>query len=645
MTPAEVPHRAWRALATQAGRLGLRDRARAPQPDLGAAVAHWLPPPTDLDPAPYLAAAERIASGRLDVLALGDCDVGELPRWNRDPKTGIEAPLSFGTALDYRDPRLVGDIKYLWEPNRHLHLVTLAQAWCLGGDRRYAAVLRRHLESWFAACPYRMGPNWTSALEAALRLINWAIAWQLLGGAGSALFDGSGGGAFRGRWLQSVHQHARFVRGHFSLHSSANNHLIGEAAGLLIAGVTWPCWPEARDWRRQAAAILARETLRQNAPDGVNREQAVSYQQFGLDLLLLALLAGRAAGIAFPQPVTERIEAMCGYLASIMDAGGNVPMIGDSDDGFAVRLAPVPGFCRFRSVLAAGALLFGRGDLALKAGPVDDKTRWLFGAAADRVPPTLAAEPRPPPRQAFPDGGQYVLGCDFESEREIRMVADAGPLGYLAIAAHGHADALSFTLSVGGREVLIDPGTYTYHTEPAWRRYFRGTRAHNTLCVDGLDQSEQGGNFLWLRKAATTLHQWRSGEDADLLDASHDGYARLADPVLHRRRILLDKRARRIRIDDLLQTSGAHEVALHFHCSEACAIERLPGGFRLSRDGVAVELRLPVLPGARSEVRRGETAPILGWVSRRYGVKEPPHTIVWRARIAGSCRLCCELHA
>lgn len=643
MSPAEVPHRAWRALAAQAGRLGLHERAHAPQPDLGSAAVHWLPPPAKLDPAPYLAAAERIASGRLDVLALDDCDVGEFPRWNRDPKTGTEAPLSFGMAIDYRDPALVGDIKYLWEPNRHLHLVTLAQAWALGGELRYAAVLRRHLDGWFAACPYRMGPNWASALEAAIRLINWALAWQLLGGARSPLFAGNDGAAFHGRWLQSVHQHARFVRGHLSLHSSANNHLIGEAAGLFVAGVTWPCWPAARDWRRHAAAILAREALLQNAPDGVNREQAVSYQQFVLDLLLLAMLAGRAAGIAFPQAVTERLAAMCEYLASIMDAGGNVPMFGDSDDGFAVRLAPVPGFCRYRSVLAAGALLLGREDLAIKAGPVDDKTRWLLGAAADRepVPPRTGA--RAPPRQAFPDGGQYVLGCDFESEREIRLVADAGPLGYLAIAAHGHADALSFTLSIGGHEVLIDPGSYTYHTEPEWRRYFRGTSAHNTLAVDGQDQSEQGGNFLWLRKAATTVHQWRCGTDADVLEASHDGYARLADPVVHRRRILLDKRARRIRIDDLLQATGTHEVALHFHCAEACRLKRLPDGFLLLRDEVAVALRLPSMPGARFEAIHGATAPILGWVSRRYGLKNPTHTIVWRARIAGSCRLHCEL--
>src|SRR6185436_12997679 len=213
----------------------------------------------------------RIAAGRLDVFAMRDVELGSPPRWNRDPKTGIEAPLAFGKTLNYRDPRRVGDIKYLWEPNRHLHLVTLAQAYALTADPRYFEVLRQHLESWFDACPYGKGPNWASALEPAIRLLNWAVAWQLLGGAASPVFaDGRGAPLLR-RWLESVNEHAHFVRGHFSLHSSANNHLIGEVTGLFVAAVTWPSLPRSPDWLATAQAVLEREALKQNAPDGVNR--------------------------------------------------------------------------------------------------------------------------------------------------------------------------------------------------------------------------------------------------------------------------------------------------------------------------------------------------------------------------------------
>src|SRR6266705_1861293 len=502
MTPMEVSHRLLRALSMHAERAGLLGSGVVPTPDLAPAPRPWVHATANVDAARYLAAADRIAAGKLDLFALRDVELDSPPRWNRDPKTGVEAPLGFSKLLDYRNPRLVGDIKYLWELNRHLHLVTLAQACAISRDARYFNVIRQHLESWFTSCRYGKGPNWLSSLEVAIRLINWSITWQLLGAARSPLFEDAESKRFRQRWLESVHKHTQFVHGRFSLYSSANNHLIGEAAGLFIAALAWPYWPRARAWLAQAKAVLERETLLQNGPDGVNREQAVSYQQFELDLLVLALLAGKANGQKFSAAFESRIEAMMEYLASIMDAGGNVCMFGDSDDSLVVKLAQGGEYCRYRSSLAVGAILFLRGDFKGKAGGLDDKTRWLFGEDADAVFQGLDDKgAQLPVRRAFAEGGYYILGCDFESENEIRLVADAGPLGYQTIAAHGHADALAFTLCVSGKEFLIDPVTYAYRTQGPWRQYFRGTDAHNTVRVDGVDQSQSGGNFMWLRKA------------------------------------------------------------------------------------------------------------------------------------------------
>ena len=113
-----------------------------------------------------------------------------------------------------------------------------------------------------------------------------------------------------------------------------------------------------------------------------------------------------------------------------------------------------------------------------------------------------------------------------------------GRLGYLSIAAHGHADALSFTLSAGGEELLIDPGTFAYHTQKQWRDYFRGTSAHNTVRIDGQDQSVGAGNFLWLAHAPVARARIQcSTPQFDRLVAEHDGYRRLADPVTHRREL------------------------------------------------------------------------------------------------------------
>ena len=644
MTPSEMAWRAARAVKVRAERLGALRTARAPEPQFGQSVHPWVSLPANARAARYLAAAERIRDGALDVFALPGADLGQPPRWNRDPKSGVQAPLVYGKTLDYRDPDVVGDIKYLWEPNRHLQLVTLAQAYAMSGKAKYFEELAEQLDSWFVACPVGLGPNWASALEAAIRLVNWSIAWQLVGGAGCRQFESPRYAGLRARWLRSVFEHAEFVRGWFSLHSSANNHLIGEAAGLFVAGITWPHWKRAALWADVGKRVLEREALAQNAPDGVNREQAVWYQHFVLDFLVFCLLAGRANGRPFPAEYEARIESLLDYLASIMDAGGNVPQFGDADDGRMARLAQDEGFCPYRSLLATGAILFGRGDFKQKAGALDDKTRALLGPRADEEYSRLdTKKTRLPLRRAFPHGGCYVLGCDLDSPEEIRLIADAGPLGYRSIAAHGHADALSFTLSAGGRELLIDPGTYSYHTQGAWRQYFRGTSAHNTVRIDGLDQSVQGGNFLWLAKANAGCSLWLSSAEQDRFEGWHDGYRRLPDPVTHRRLIELDKRSRRVVVEDTLEMAEDHEVELFFHCHEDSQVVPEGDALVVHRDGASLRITLPEAPQGKIQVYRGSLAPMSGWVSRAFDCRQPAPTIAWRARLTGSSVLRTEI--
>lgn len=644
MSPAEIADRLWQRFVHQIESFELLDPDAVPQADTGRRSKPWIAVPSGIAPAPYLAAAERILAGTFDVFALRGLALGSPPRWNRDPKTGIDAPLTFGKLLDYRDAERVGDIKYLWEPNRHQHLVTLAQAWTISRDSRYARTILLHLENWIETCPCGRGPNWASALEAGLRLISWSLTWQLLGGMDSTVFRAPWALWVRQRWLDAVHQHAAFIDGFHSGHSSANNHLIGEAAGLFVAAVTWPCWSRSETWRRRAMAILEREARLQNGADGVNLEQATAYQQFEIDLLLLPLLAARANGFDFSAEYAQIIEKMLDFLASVMDAGGHVPMFGDADDGVVARLTPDDDAAfRYRSALATGAVLFGRSAFRSKAGKLDDKTRWLLGESADRrfaeLPGIAPGQPGLPVRRAFPQGGYYILGSGFEGPDEIRLVADAGPLGYQRIAAHGHADALSFTLSLGGREFLVDPGTYAYHTQEAWRQYFRGTAAHNTARVDGLDQSEPGGNFMWLHKAQAYCSDWRSSDAIDVFEGWHDGYRRLADPVTHQRRITLDKRRHRIAIEDRFQMDGEHEIELFFHCSEDCRVTPDADAWVIERGDRHIRLTLPATATIGHPPYRGHLSPPCGWISRRFDERQPTTTLKWSARLHGDTRL------
>jgi Heparinase II/III-like protein/Heparinase II/III N-terminus len=587
--------------------------------------------------AAYIARADRILSGVFTVFSLTEANLGFPPNWNRDPKTGRNAPLDFGKTLDYRNPDIVGDIKYLWELNRHLELVSLAQAWHLSGDERFLDGARLLLNSWFDQSPYPKGINWSSSLELAIRLINWSFAWQIFGGQDSPLFYGSENGDLKHRWLGSIYQHCFFIDRHFSRHSSANNHLLGEYAGLFIGSVTWPLWKPSVHWLEHSRAGLETEVLMQNAEDGGNREKAIWYQHEVADMLLLCGLVGRANQLDFSKNYWARLEVMLEFIASLMDTSGQIPMIGDSDDAVMVEFSVQRDV--YRSLLATGAVLFNRGDFKAKSTVFDDKTRWLLGDKNEDCFNVIVCDyVELPVHRVFRESGYYILGSAFETSDEIRMVADAGSLGYLSIAAHGHADALSVTLSVGGKEVLIDPGTYAYHTQPVWRDYFKGTAAHNTVRIDQLDQSISGGNFMWVKHAQAECLEFRSEDRKDLWIAQHDGYLRLRDPVNHQRTVRFDKANSSFEIKDSLICSRRHIVEIHWHCHEDCVVACEAQGIQIRFEDVLVHMTMSD-PSWQAEIIRGQDDPPLGWVSRCFDTKVPCTTIRWKGVIENSSHL------
>ena len=633
MSGAEVAYRFARTMRTVSRPF---KQHTLPERDAFATDLRFLPPFVSLSPDGLVAAADRLVAGRYTLFDLADCDLGDPPQWNRDPLTHRVAGMRRAESIDYRDERVVGNIKYLWEANRHLHLATLAQASALTGDPSYALAIRTQVDSWIEQCPEGRGPNWVSPLELGIRLINWSIAWQLIGGSRARLFADEEGVAFRDRWLKSIYEQARMIVDNLSRFSSANNHLIGEAAGVYVAASTWPMWPQMRAWGERCREILEEECHRQNAPDGGNREQAFGYQTFVLDFLLLAGLAARARGEDFSPVYWRRLEVMIDFLASMTSFSGQLPMIGDADDGYVVRLAPEPGFSPHGSLIATGAVLFDRPDLAVKAGTADSKTVTLLGVGAVRTLAKLKQRGRAGfrPRLQFTESGYYLMGSGFETPDEVRLLVDAGPLGYLSLAAHGHADALSLVLSIGDREILVDPGTYAYHTDPAWRRYFRSTRAHNTVGIDGEDQSQQAGNFMWTDHARARCIEFEAGASRQRFVGEHHGYERLEDPVVHRREIVYEADRHAIEVSDLLRCAGEHRAVRAWHFSEQCQVERHGAGLRIVNGHAQVFLE-PLEPLERVEFHRGGTALQGGWVSRSFGSKQPATTVLWCSRISG----------
>jgi hypothetical protein len=570
-------------------------------------------------------AADDVLEGRMRVLGLGEVLLGSPPQWRRDAKTGVFAPLRFGPLMNLGDQRVVGDIKSLWEPSRHHALVPLAQAWRASRDPRYLDGLNMLLSSWIEQNPHPLGPHWSSSLECGIRLINWSLVWQLVDAGDKQSELSLRHPGLVARWLDAIYWHLGFVRRNLSAHSSANNHLIGELTGLFVGLCTWRCWPSMDGWRDDTQARLAHEALRQNTPDGVNREQASSYQQFVLEFMLIAAMCARANGCDFARDYWARAQAMCGFMAALTDAGGHWPKIGDADDGVACGVF-AGGADNWHSVVALGALLFDRADLACAVAEVGAKTLFWLGADGVERFALLRARGLPAPLpQWFRDGGYAVLGCDAGSGQELRLVFDAGPLGYLGIAAHGHDDALSVLVSVAGEPLLIDPGTYSYHGPIAWREHFRSTRAHNTLEIDGCGPSRSGGRFMWLRHANARLIDMQHSEAVQIAVGEHDGYARPGHPLTHRRRVRLDAQRREIEVTDELLGDGVHDVVLRWHAAAQASVADDGNVYVLRGHRGEIRIGLPVgmqraLVAARDESPQA-------WVSPSYERKVPSHVI------------------
>jgi len=549
----------------------------------------------------------------------------EVINWHCDYKNGKEAPLEYCQGIDYRNFDKVGDIKYIWELNRHQHLVSLAKAYYITGNQKYKDEVKKQILSWIEENPYKKGVNWASSLELGIRLISWSWVWLFLGDIDEG---------FKQKWLESVYKHCLFISRNFSRYSSANNHLIGEASGLFIACIVWPFEKQSALWREKSFNILVEQIEKQNYEDGVNKEQAFAYQQFVLDFLILAGLLGEKNGVKFPDAYWCRIEQMFVFIASVMDKNGNVPNIGDADDGYAAVLSDKDDFNPYCSLLATGAVLFERGDFKSKVNKFDEKSFWLLGSDGLEKFNALGKKTFVPVKE-FKEGGYYILSAFENTDNEIKSVFDCGPLGYLSIAAHGHADALSFTLSVGGEEFLIDTGTYAYHTQGQWRSYFKGTSAHNTIRIDRQDQSVSGGNFMWLKKAKVALEKWESTEKYDHIIAAHNGYAWLKDPVRHAREIYFNKEEKTFIVKDKIRTGKKHFIEQLFHFSPECMFDNTGmGEWEVTNNGYCARLALDKKFSSKLVV--GGENPILGWESKRFDVKSKTGTLVNSCECSGN---------
>ena len=569
-----------------------------------------------------LTAANRALAHRFTLFGWMEVDAGAEISWLRDPATGIVGALDFWADVDFED-EAAGNVRVLWELNRHQHLLDLARAFCLTGDRRYADEVERQTRSWISQNPWLLGANWASSLEVALRAIAWLWARSLLLAAGGLT------ARCNAEIVAALAQAGGHISRHLSYTYAPNTHLLGEALGLLYLGAMLPELRAARSWRALGRRLLAREADRQFLSDGFHYEHSTWYHRFSTDMYLHAALVCRQSGRPLPPEVLARLAQMLECLAATDGIA-----FGDEDGGRLLALSHTPP-SDFRDTLALGAAMFSRADLKPDGPEPAEIVLWLLGpdglAAYDDLgrdrgctvgatPPRRASRcGRPVPSRALPGVGVVIMG----TEGGPRLAFDCGDCRQDE-SAHDHADALSIQVTSDDGPMLIDPGAYTYVGAREWRQYFRGTGAHNTVVIDRRDQREADGLFGWHRTGGLRRRDWVMNPTFDLAEGEYT-----CRRTAHTRRVLYVKPGYWV-ICDLIAGGGEHDIEQWFHFPP-CALA-LDAKGRCIADTPGGRLVLAPLPGTAAQIVNGRMEPIQGWFSDAFERKSAAPALCYHVR-------------
>jgi hypothetical protein len=488
-----------------------------------------------------IALAEQIRAYRVPILGL-TIETGPEIHWRRDYTSGVETGLDYFRLIPYLDATRAGDHKVIWELNRHQHLVILAQAYLFTGDRANLDEIQAQLESWFSSNPYHRGINWASALEVAFRALSWIWVWHLVGRELAP--------DVRGRWLRELYRHGVHLENNLSFYFSPNTHLLGEALALHTLGMFFAGLSKAGHWEQLGGEVMREEMERQVRNDGSHFEQSTYYHVYALDMFLLHAVLAKP-----DRPYMQKLERMAEYLDAVLGPPRILPFMGDDDGGRLFH--PYGQRDRFgRATMATASIVLDRHEWQWASEDLHEQAVWWLGAGA------LQEKPGEGKLQSrlFSDAGIAVMVSG-----DTQAIVDAGPFGPWG-AGHSHADTLSIVVRSGDNEILIDPGTYTYVGDPKWRDWFRGTAAHNTVQIDGLDQAAAAGPFRWANRPEVTIDSWKTSAERDLLEAE----CRYAG-FIHRRRVEFQKSNLILIVDEIAGPPGDHEVEQLWHLGSANA--------------------------------------------------------------------------
>ena len=516
--------------------------------------------------------------------------------WSYTQGPGKRGTLRFGSTIDWAANPTEGEARtHLWNEslNRHFHFRSLARAYWGTGQDRYAKEIADQLTDWVESNPPPLlssgnrAPRGCYAWQTLTTGIRLADTWP------EALYRCGGSPAFTDEVLCTMLKSIRQQANHLVRWPSRGNWLTAESNGLYTAGMLFPEFKEAKQWRATAIERIYRQFDDEVYPDGMEYELAAGYNNWVVrefaHIFEIATLNGLAHEL--PDDYTAKIEKCYNYQLYACMPNGCIPGLNDSGNS-AVR----------GSLASAHELFPHRADF-LYVG-----TNGVQGRKPEHT------------SHAFPWTGHYVMRSGWDSDATF-LLLDAGPFG----SGHQHEDKLHFVLYSHGRQLVLDPGNFSYDRS-RWRRYVLSTSGHNTVMVDGQNQARRSkrDTYYWPRPwtgpAPETLDAaWASTPEYDFAAGVYrDGYGpgRKLN-VEHRRCVLWVKPTYFLIVDVLAPRDNeehTYDVLFHLDTADA-AVEGLAA--RSLNEGQA-NVEIAAVPDTALSLRtvKGKTdEPVQGWAN------------------------------
>jgi len=510
--------------------------------------------------------ADEICNHIFDLLGSGKTELGKEIDWHLDFKSGFrwnpkEYYLRTGKHVDcYLKEGIYADVKVPWELSRCQHFVTLGKAYRYTGNEKYARELISQIESWIAHNPVELGVNWACTMDVAIRAVNWIWGYYFFCDSPSFVKE------FKIKFFKNLFLHGRHIINNLEFGHIRGNHYFSDIVGLIYLGILFRETKEGKKWLEKGLSALKEEMEFQIYKDGVDFEGSISYHRLVTELFLSATFLCIKNSITFPQWYMNRVEKMIEFVMYYAKPDGTAPQIGDNDDGRLHILANYGNWNRLdhRYLLSVGAVLFKREDFKQAAGEFHEESFWLLGEEGLRKFKMLPDCKLSLSSKAYPQGGFYIM-----RHGGLYMIIACVPADPKAPSGHKHNSRLSFELFAYDKSFIVDPGAYIYTADKGMRNLFRSTKYHNTVVVDGEEQNrfDEDGLFAMNLDASVKVNRWLVTKKYNLFDAEHNGYARLKNPVVHRRQIYFNKEKEYWVIKDMLTGEGGykHKFDLYFH--------------------------------------------------------------------------------